>query len=282
MPETGVPRHGPTYASIMVPLHLGVDAQDSVRLAAALARAFSSRLIGVAAEEFVLPYYGDGAIAIDPVVVDDARRKAVENLAKAEAVFRREAATVHDLEWRAAVAPPQQFVLDAARAADLVVVGRQGPDDAGHGAMAVSPGDLAMGLGRPLLLVPPRKEALSGKRIVIAWKNSREARRAVLDALPLLKRAELVSILAIGTEAAEQGAEDVVEYLRRHGIASRATIRSDSTRFVIDEILAHVEREGADLIVSGAYGHSRMREWLFGGVTQDLLNGAPVPCLMSH
>lgn len=270
------------YASIMVTLNLGVDAADSVKLASSLASTFSSRLIGVAAEEFVVPYYGDGAIAIDPAIIEQAKSEAAENLAKAETVFRRAAGAINDIDWRCAIAFPDSFALEQARAADLVVVGRQGPDDASHGRMAISPGDLVMGLGRPILVVPPRKEHLSGKHVVIAWKDTREARRAVWDALPLLKRAERVFVLAIGPDAGAQGAADVSDHLQRHGVPSRATIRSEPTRFVVDELTGFAEQEGADLIVSGAYGHSRMREWLFGGVTQDLLDSTPIPCLLSH
>jgi nucleotide-binding universal stress UspA family protein len=282
MSETKAPPQPSTYASIMVTLNLGVDAEDSVKLASSLATTFSSRLIGVAAEEFVMPYYGDGAIAVDPAIIEQAKREAAENLAKAETVFRRAAGTISDIEWRSAIAFPNSFALEQARAADLVVVGRRGPDDASHGRMAVSPGDLAMGLGRPILVVPPRKEHLSGKRIVVAWKDTREARRAVWDALPLLKRAEQVFVLAIGPDAAEQGAADVSEHLHRHGVASRAATRPESVKFVVDELTDFAEEEGADLIVSGAYGHSRMREWLFGGVTQELLESTPIPCLLSH
>lgn len=271
-----------TYASIMVALNLGVDAADSVKLASSLAGAFSSRLIGVAAEEVVVPYYGDGAIAIDPAIIEQAKREAAEKLAKAETVFRRAAGTINDIDWRCAIGSPNAFVLEQARAADLVVVGRQGPDDASHGGMAISPGDLVMGLGRPILVVPPRKEHLAGKRIVIAWKDTREARRAVWDAMPLLKRAERVFVLAVGPDAGQQGAADVCDHLQRHGVPGRVTLRSEPAKSIVDELTDFAEQEGADLIVSGAYGHSRLREWLFGGVTRDLLDATPVPCLLSH
>lgn len=271
-----------TYASIIVTLNLGVDAADSVKLASSLASTFSSRLIGVAAEEVVMPYYGDGAITIDPAIIEQAKREVAEKLAKAETVFRRAAGTINDIDWRCAIGLPNPFALEQARAADLVVIGRQGPDDASHGRMAISPGDLVMGLGRPILVVPPRTEHLAGKRIVIAWKDTREARRAVWDALPLLKRAERVFVLAIGTDAAQQGAADVSDHLLRHGVPSRAILRSEPSGLVVDELIDFAEQEAADLIVSGAYGHSRVREWLFGGVTQDLLNSTPIPCLLSH
>jgi len=133
-----------------------------------------------------------------------------------------------------------------------------------------------------MLMVPPRTEHLSAQRIVIAWKDTCEARRAVWDGLPLLKRAEEVFVVAVGRDATGQGAADVSAYLSCHGVTSRAVTRPDADATVADVLLRMVEDEGADLIVCGAYGHSRIREWIFGGVTYDLLNGASVPCLMSH
>lgn len=270
------------YASVMVPLNLGEGAADRVELAASLAERFGSRLIGIAAEDFVLPYIGDGLASVDAILIEDARRTAAENLAKAEAVFRQTASRLNDIEWRSAIDSPRRFVLDQARAADIVVLARQGSSDPGQGQMALSPGDLVMELGRPLIVVPPQVKRLSSRHVVIAWKNTREARRAVRDALPLLQQAETVSVFAAGAEAQDEGAQDVSDHLALYGVGSRAVIRSDGIKYPSDELIDFTIESGCDLIVSGAYGHSRMQEWIFGGMTQDLLEAAPVCCLMAH
>ncbi|MFN3672400.1 MAG: universal stress protein [Bosea sp. (in: a-proteobacteria)] len=270
------------YASIMAPVNLGTGAEATIRLAAGLASRFSARLIGVAAEDIVLPYYGDSVAAMDAILIEDARKAAAEHIEQAETLFRRVAAGGPVLDWRAAVDASRFYVLAQARAADLVVLARSGPDDPDQGRMALSPGDLVMELGRPVLVAPPGVESVSAKRVVIAWKNTREARRAVWDALPLLMQAESVMVLTVGQEAAESGAQDVCAYLAGHHIAARALTRPDSGRTALDEIGAIVRQESADLIVAGAFGHSRLREWIFGGVTRDLLQATPVCCLMSH
>jgi len=132
------------------------------------------------------------------------------------------------------------------------------------------------------LIACPYDNDLSAQRVIVAWKDTREARRAVSDALPLLKAAKEVFVVAIGDETRRAGADDVAAYLFRHGIESTTVLRRDAPGGVADEIMKVAEQEQADLIVSGAYGYSRMREWMFGGVTRELLNGAPVCCLMSH
>lgn len=271
-----------TYASIMVPLNLGEGAEDRVKLAASLADRFGSRLIGIAGEELVLPYLGDGLSGMDATLIEDSRRTAAEDLAKAETVFRRAAGAINDVDWRCAIETPRRFVLGQARAADILVVARQASEDPGQGQMALSPGDLVMDLGRPLIVVPPRVTHLSAEHVVIAWKDTREARRAVWDALPLLRRAETVTVLSVGAGAEEQGTQDVSNYLTLHGIASRAVTRPDGIKYAIDELIDFTLEHGSDLIVSGAYGHSRMQEWFFGGMTHDLLESTPVCCLMSH
>jgi nucleotide-binding universal stress UspA family protein len=270
------------YASIMVPLNLGVGAEDLVKLAVSLAERFKSRLIGVAAEDFVVPYIAEGTARVDAILVEDAKRKAAENIGKAETLFQRSAASLNDRDWRCAVSPPRGFVLNQARAADILVMARQGADDASQGRMALPPGDIVMDLGRPLIVVPPGIERLSARHVVVAWKDTREARRAVRDALPFLKAAETVTVLSVGSEAEDQGAADVSEYLTLHGVMSRAVTRPDGIRSAADEVTIFAREQDADLIVCGAYGHSRLREWILGGMTHDLLESTRVCCLMSH
>lgn len=270
------------FASVMVPLNLGAGAADRVRLSLSLAERFGGRLIGIAAQEFVVPYLGDGAVGVDALLIDEARKAAGEDLDKAEAIFRRVAGHYNDIVWRSAIETPLPFVLGNARAADIVVVARQGSLDAPQGRMGLTPADLVMDLGRPMLVAPPDVTDLAAETILIAWRDTREARRAVCDAMPFLKRARSVTIVCVGQGAAEQGAEDVRGHLALHGVTADVDVRADIANHAAQELIDCARRRNADLIVSGAYGHSRMREWLLGGMTADLLEAAPVCCLMSH
>ncbi len=271
-----------SYASLMVPVHLGGNAEGPIKLAALLADRFTSRLIGVAAAEIVVPYYGDSISAADALLHQNAEQTAGEEVARAEALFRRTAGNSSAIEWRSSLSEPRGFILTQSRAADLLVLGRQGTHDADQGQMAVSANDLVMDLGRPILLVPPQVEYLSARHIVVAWKDTREARRAVWDALPFLVRAELVCVASVGPEANEQGIADVCSYLSEHHVAARPMSRGGDIVSETREIIDIAQQQGADLIVAGAYGHSRMREWLFGGMTSELLDTTPLCCLISH
>jgi nucleotide-binding universal stress UspA family protein len=270
-----------SYHTVIVPMDLSPVAEPRVKLAADLADRFDGRLIGVAAQPFNPPVTGD-AMFFDPRLVEDEQHRTRDELAQAEAVFRRGAGTRNNIEWRSAIEAPATYLAEQARAADLVVVSRQGESDPLDWRFGVSPGEVLMSAGRPVLVVPPHIDYLSARRILIAWKDTREARRAVWDALPLLKAAEEVFVVAVGPETNLAAAEDVAEYLVRHGIDSTTTLHREPAASVADKILEMAEWDGADLIISGAYGHSRLREWMFGGVTRELLNRAPVCCLMSH
>jgi nucleotide-binding universal stress UspA family protein len=282
MPQRTASPQESGFASIMVPLNLGAGAADRVALSLSLAERFGSRLIGIAGQEFIMPYIGDGTVGVDPVLIEQAKEAATEDLAKAEAIFRRVAGHYNDIVWRSGIETPLPFVLANARAADIVVVARQASLDTPQGRMALAPADLVMELGRPVLVAPPDVTELAAENIVIAWRDTREARRAVWDALPFLKRARAVTIVCVGQGAGEQGAEDVRGHLALHGVAAEVEVRADIASYAAQELLDRVRRKNADLIVSGAYGHSRMREWLLGGMTADLLETAPVCCLMSH
>jgi nucleotide-binding universal stress UspA family protein len=131
-------------------------------------------------------------------------------------------------------------------------------------------------------VAPPGLERLSAKRVVIAWKDTREARRAVHDALPFLVRAQQVHVAVVGADARHEGAADIAAYLASHGVSVATHLLREPEIGTADEILRFARREDADLIFMGAYGHSRLREWIFGGATRDMLQGTYLCCLMSH
>jgi nucleotide-binding universal stress UspA family protein len=118
--------------------------------------------------------------------------------------------------------------------------------------------------------------------VVVAWKDTLEARRAVLNGLPFLERSDRVLVVAVGPEADTESLDDVAAYLCRYGLAVTTHRQGSDDAGAGEAILRFVAREEADLLVMGAYGHSRLREWMFGGVTRDVLQTIPICCLMSN
>jgi nucleotide-binding universal stress UspA family protein len=143
-----------------------------------------------------------------------------------------------------------------------------------------------MTVGRPVLLAPTDGRRLRGEAVVVAWKDSREARRAVADALPLLQRAGEVIIQAVcetaDDECASFQAADVAAALKRHGVRARSAVAQGRPGDVAEVLRMTAEAAGADLIVAGAYGHSRAREWVLGGVSYELMHRPPCFVLLSH
>jgi len=267
------------YSNIMVPMDLRDETKARAKLAIHLADRFSARLIGVAGQELKAPLYFEGADAGIASIMDIQAEQATKALAEAEAAFRSAAGSRNRVEWRQALVSPTAYALQQARAADLIVAA-QPRDNGTDDPMAVDGGDLVMDAGRPVLFVPPQVEYLGGKRIVIGWKDSREARRAVWDSLPFLKTAE--DVFVVSTESQSDSLDDVKTYLGSHGVRAHALTRPNPDGSIGGELIAVAKLEGADLIVSGAYGHSRAREWAFGGATRDLLHHSSLCCLMAH
>jgi nucleotide-binding universal stress UspA family protein len=146
-------------------------------------------------------------------------------------------------------------------------------------------GDLVLGLGRPVLVVPANCAPMKLDLALVGWQDTREARRAVLDALPLLKLANQVVIAEIAAKAdrlaAQVHLDDVVAWLQRHGVRAESMV-SPLPDDAIERLDDVAKTLGADLIVAGAYGHNRLQEWVFGGVTHDLLQQASCCVLLSH
>lgn len=271
-----------SFASILVHFDLTPQSKSRGRLAMGIAADFGSHLIGVAAEQMLAPIYTDMTPNVSVTLMDDERARVESDLAAARASFVSIVGAGNNVEWRSDISDPRRFLAEQARAADLVVVGRKAGGDPRDGGLGVSPGAAAMECGRPILVAPPKIDRLSAKRVVVAWKDTREARRAIRDSMPFLQRAEEVLVVSATLELRDRGAEDVVSYLGRHGVTARSVVRAGEISSIAGEVLEVAREAEAGLIVSGAYGHSRTREWIFGGVTHDLLQHSNVCLLMSH
>jgi nucleotide-binding universal stress UspA family protein len=144
-----------------------------------------------------------------------------------------------------------------------------------------------MGCGRPVLVAPPtRVRNPVGEHALVAWRDCREARRALASAIPLLQRASGVTLYGVcGSDEAEAAAaelEDVVGYLARHEIKAEPVVARDLETATGTQILDEALARNAGLIVAGAYGHARLREWVLGGVTRDLLADSPICLCLAH
>jgi len=276
-----------TYATVMVSLALDQSNEARLQVAGELAERFEADIVGVAAAQFAPPlYFTDGAEA--QALIDEGEASVKRRLAGLEAQFRAATKTRGGrAEWRCAMDFPARFVSAQARCADIVVSGGHSPAFSDAFALA-SPKDMVMQAGRPLLVVPDQAKWLDLRSVMVAWKDTAEARRAVADALPMLRKASEVVIVEIPEQgddrsAAMAGVTDVAAWLARHGVTATARV-SERTRneTAAAQLAKAADDVGAGLIVAGAYGHSRFRELILGGVTQYLLTQSVRSVLLSH
>jgi len=270
-------------SSIMV--HLDVECSGDTYLGAAidLAEQLDAKLIGVAAASLPWSYLAQD---LSPQLIKELNAGVTKSLAATEDRFRRAATNrVRQLEWRSAVAEPTSYVLEQARASDLVII-RGNRNDLvtdpllGH----LDPGDFVMRAGRPVFLVPPNIRNITLKSATVAWKDTREARRAIHDALPLLRKVQDVIVAEVIDEESYRSAshsrlDDVVSWLDGHRIAAVARVFHFPEH---SDPMAKLWEYGTDFVVAGAYGHARLREWIFGGFTRDLLTRSPQCALLAH
>ena len=276
-----------TYATVMV--SLAIDQSNEARLAVAsqLAERFDAGIIGIAAAVFSPPlYYTTGEQA--QALIDQGEASIKRRMAELEAQFREAAKNrAKQIEWRCKSDFPARFVLQAARSADIIVSG--GHSDALSDPFAhVTPKDLVMEAGRPLLVVPDSVDWLDLRSMLVAWKDTPEARRAIVASLPMLRKAKDVTVAEISEAGASQPAalarvRDVLTWLSRHGVsASELVAEQDQDRDAPVQLDAMAADVGAGVVIAGAYGHSRFRELILGGMTQHLITQTARCALLSH
>jgi len=265
----------------------GRAAQDfAATYAISIATAFRAQVTGIAfLYEPVIP---DGTLGGVPVELIELQREENSKTAKG-AVSRFEAAA------KAAGVAAQTRTLDAtfgggatafahvARRFDLAVVG-QAQRERGASEELMIEGALFES-GRPVIVVPYiQKQGLSLARVLACWDGSRTSARAIGDAMPLLERAKAVDLVIVTEERKhdEITGANMNEHLARHGVAANAKRIAKADLAVEDAILSYAADSGADFMVMGGYGHSRLREFILGGVTRGVLASMTVPVFMSH
>lgn len=278
---------GTAYRDIAI--HLDGSPEDETRLAhaEALAAGFGARMTGIFTNLLPDPALlaGDFGISAIGQLVDSvteegdvSERRLRQRLARLD--------PAHELR-RLDAFPGllEQAVATEARWSDLFIA--TCPRDENHSRWRPMIESVLFDAGRGLLLLPPKTAVRSPiKTVLIGWTDTRQSARAVAEALPLIGQATEVHVVTVREEAHGRmgGAEvlaDISTHLARHGVEATATVLDTETS-PTEAILAEAERISADLIVVGAYGHSRFREWVLGGVTADLLNSSPVPLFLAH
>ncbi|HEX2940509.1 MAG TPA: universal stress protein [Rhodopila sp.] len=273
------------YANLLVHVQLGQPNRALLKLVKGLATACQAGVTGIAARQPIRIVYAEGYVPEGLIEQDQADIEAEITAAEAEfhAAFQ---SGPKPIAWRSAITYEALSAVLAreARCADLVVTGLDQEGTVFEVSRHVDVGDLVMQAGRPCLIVPADLDALDLQHVVVGWKDTAEARRAARDALPLLALAKQVTVVELARAddmATAQGrVQDVTAWLARHGISAQPVVeRMTDDVSQLDQFLTD---RGADLIVAGAYGHSRVREWVLGGMTRNLLLRGKRCALVSH
>jgi nucleotide-binding universal stress UspA family protein len=268
---------------------LALDQPNEARLEAAgqIAERFDAAIVGIAASQFSPPlYFTSGRLAQE--LIDEGRASIRKRIGELEGQFREAASKrAKQVEWRSAIDFPARYILREAHCADIIVSGGD-KGTLADALAAASPKDLVMQAGRPLLIVPDSADWLDLRNVLVAWKGTTEARRAIADALPMLHKARNVTVAEILEEegspsAAASRVRDVIAWLSRHGVsASERVAEKDGNQGAAAQLDGIAADLGAGLVVAGAYGHSRFRETILGGMTQHLITHTARCVLLSH
>ncbi len=279
------------YKDILVVLDPDPRFRERLGIAAGLAERFAAHLTGL----YVVPgtesllhfgYY-------DPSLVDPLNRELREQAANQEEEVRQVFEDIAgragiSAEWRPARGYPTDVAAVHGKYSDLIVLGQLDPDDKPAPLVRPRPEDVALLVGAPTLVVPyVGKFAQVGKQVLVGWNASREAKRAVDDAMPLLAAASSVTVLAINPQKSpiahgEVPGADIALYLARHGVKAQVEQTVAADLGIGEALLSRASDLAADLLVMGCYGGSRVRELVLGGATRTILESMTLPVLMAH
>ncbi len=286
------------FEDILVHLDSHPGYERRLRLAVSIARRDKARLVGLYG--FEMPRVPFPDLVSEAYVEDNAYRTiyvrerdaAFARAAQIEAAFRAETNRAGlTADWQVVTEKAGDLVtsvIEQAHYADLAVLGQADPGHPLFDKLAKLPETVMMGCGRPVLIVPYAGSIDTvGKNVLVAWSGTREAARAVGDALPLLRSAETVTVVSIGPTRGAKGhdaraATGLAQHLARHDIRAEASHLVSDAIAAGDLILSQATDRGCDLIVMGGYGHSRTIELILGGVTRTVLQHMTVPVFMSH
>lgn len=278
-----------SYKTILAYFNNEKQAPKVIEAAANLAAQHEGHVVGlfVTPRVQVFPEVGPGMTA--------------ELLKAHETLYKEESEAIHakfeaamkgqpfSAEWRHVSAGYYQTssaVNEHARMADVLVAPQTDPDTPDPNYAGVAE-ELLIGCGRPVLVVPAYgNHGTFGRNVMVAWNGSRESARAVFDALPVLQKADTVRILSVESSEFDGSknvpGSEIATMLSRHGVTCEVAVSAGSALHPGDELLARLADANSDLLVMGAYGHSRITEFVFSGVSRHMLRNMTVPLLMSH
>ena len=273
---------------IVTNLSLRNSRDVAMDFAVSTAAAFDAHLAGIAfVYEPIIPAMVD-MYGMPPEVIE-SQRVENENMAKAalgrvEDAARGAALSAEPRMVDAQVATAPGRFADIARRFDLSVLGQPEPDQPTLDRLMIEAA--LFDTGRPMLVVPYiQRTGLKLDHIMLAWDGSRSAARAAGDALPFIRRGKLVEIVIVASDGAksdEMPGADIAQHLARHGAKVELNRIVTTETDVANTILSHAADSSADFLVMGGYGHSRLREFILGGVTREILTSMTIPTLMSH
>jgi len=278
-----------SYKTIAVYLPTQDSVAGIMTVALPFAEAFGAHLTGLHVHS-ALPVAGTIGAQVPAEIIEqymDIMREDAKAVAKdfAEAVAKTNTPTEWLGEEDISTGTNILSTISAlTRCSDLVVIGQPDPEHRSGELTA----DIVLTAGRPALVVPANAKPLDiAGKVVVGWDGSREAARAVFDALPLLKQASNVFVVTVGKgddikEAVRNGGVTLAESLARHDVKAEVAMIAKSDSSAGEALNAYVDEQNANLLVMGCYGHSRLRERLFGGATLNVLEHMKVPVLMSH
>ena len=230
----------------------------------------------------LVPIVGEGMSGAMVEQVMDAMSKSVDGRSqRARAVYDKAAAKAGiAITWRQETGPEPVVLASAGRLVDLTVLAR--PDAAADGQMAASLDSALFDTGRPVLVAPAKSSGSVGKRIAVAWNGSAQASRVVSAAVAYLEKAEMVTVLTAPGFDKRAPAEALVAYLAKHKVKATTQVVDPQGKHVGHALLEEATKQNCDLLVMGAYGHSRLREMILGGATREVLAQSTIPVLMAH
>ncbi len=285
----GVTERTPPMKTILLPIEANTTTEAAFAIADLMSARFGSRVDGVALRPSFVTF-----VTTDPVVVvvPQSAQSEAEAEKTARALFDRlctkRSATTNDsgapavaFRWSGYGPIDDGGLASLSRVYDITIVGRPGLRQSEPRMTTL---EVALfESGRPIMMAPPVLPKTIGTNILIHWNASNETARAVNDAMPLLRQAGQVTMVSVeGNMVAGPKASDMLEYLAAHGIRATETRVKPAAKGGGEAILIEARRLGADLLIKGAYTQSRLRQMIFGGATQHILQAAEIPVMLSH
>jgi nucleotide-binding universal stress UspA family protein len=280
------------FKDILVPILSRRGDMDALNAGVALAESEDARLTVLQLVYLPTTFSSNWALARD-VASGDIYRKLREegevNVARLKSRLETEPVRTEIRLVESSWPDASQTVAEQAYRTDLTVTSGALGDKPDSGVVHVFLASLFLASGGPVLVVPPSHSvAAPPRRIMVAWWPSREATRAVRDAMPLLQKAEVVDLVLVRatggpvSDPSEQPVDSIVEHLAQHGVTAKLIVREPGRHAISTILLEHARESKAELLIAGGYGHSRLRESVLGGVTRELLISATIPVLYSH